>query len=140
MSLFTRRHKHRLAFTLFVLLSLSVAAFFTLKAFNENLLFYFLPSDVKAGKAPAGHDFRLGGMVEKGSVKKDGLNVHFKITDMHESITVTYTGILPDLFKEGQGVIAKGVMTDPTLFTADEVLAKHDEKYMPPGMKEKTKQ
>ena len=139
MSLFTRRHKHRLAFTLFVLLSLSVAAFFTLKAFNENLLFYFLPSDVKAGKAPAGHPFRLGGMVEKGSVEKDGLTVHFKITDMHEEIAVTYTGILPDLFKEGQGVIVKGTMTDPALFTADEVLAKHDEKYMPPGMKEKMK-
>ena len=134
MSLLTRRHKHRLAFTFFVLLSLSVATFFTLKAFNENLLFYFLPSDVKAGKAPANHPFRLGGMVEKGSVKKNGLNVHFKITDMHENITVTYTGILPDLFKEGQGVIVKGVITSPELFTADEVLAKHDEKYMPPGM------
>jgi len=137
MSLLTRRHKHRLAFTITVLLVLAVATFFTLKAFNENLLFYFLPSDVKAGKAPANHDFRLGGMVEKGSVKKDGLTVHFKITDMKQDITVTYTGILPDLFKEGQGVIVKGTMTSPDLFTADEVLAKHDEKYMPPGMAEK---
>lgn len=134
MSLFTRKHKRRAYFTAFVLLALALATFFTLKAFNENLLFYFLPSDVKAGKAPANHDFRLGGMVEKGSIKKDGLTVHFKITDMHEEITVVYTGILPDLFKEGQGVIVKGMMTDPTLFTADEVLAKHDEKYMPPGM------
>jgi cytochrome c-type biogenesis protein CcmE len=134
MSLLTRRHKHRLAFTITVLLALSAATFFTLKAFNENLLFYFLPSDVKAGKAPANHPFRLGGMVEKGSVKKDGLTVHFKITDMHQDIVVTYTGILPDLFKEGQGVIVKGTMTSPNLFTADEVLAKHDEKYMPPGM------
>jgi cytochrome c-type biogenesis protein CcmE len=134
MSLLTRRHKHRLAFTALVLVALSVAAFFTLKAFNENLLFYFLPSDVKAGKAPANHLFRLGGMIEKGSVKKDGLTVHFRITDMKEAITVVYTGILPDLFKEGQGVIVKGTMTDPALLTADEVLAKHDEKYMPPGM------
>jgi len=134
MSLLTRKHKRRAISTAFVLLSLSVAVFFTLKAFNENLLFYFLPSDVKAGKAPPNHPFRLGGMVEKGSVKKNGLTVNFKITDMHEEIAVTYTGILPDLFKEGQGVIVKGTMTNPELFTADEVLAKHDEKYMPPGM------
>lgn len=139
MSLLTRRHKNRLAFTIFILLSLSVAVFFTLKAFNENLLFYFLPTDVKAGKAPANHPVRLGGMIEKGSVKKDGLTVHFKITDMHEEIAVVYTGILPDLFKEGQGVIVKGMMTSADLFTADEVLAKHDEKYMPPGMDGKMK-
>src|SRR5690349_3981449 len=100
MSLLTRRHKNRLAFTVLVLAALSVAAFFTLKAFNENLLFYFLPSDVKAGKAPANHSFRLGGMIEKGSVKKDGLTVNFEITDMKEKIPVVYTGILPDLFKE----------------------------------------
>src|ERR1700722_17548918 len=135
MSLFTRRHKHRTAFVVFALLSLAVATFFTLKAFNENLLFYFLPGDVKAGKAPLNHPFRLGGMVEKGSVRKDGLTVHFKITDLHSEIAVTYTGILPDLFKEGQGVIVRGMMTTPDLFTAEEVLAKHDEKYMPPGMK-----
>lgn len=137
MSLLTRRHKSRLIFTVIALISLSVATFFVLKAFNQNLLFYFLPSDVKAGKAPANHPFRMGGMVEKGSVRKDGLTVHFRITDLHQDIEVTYTGILPDLFKEGQGVIVKGMMTSPTLFTADEVLAKHDEKYMPPGMRGK---
>jgi len=130
----TRLHKRRIVFVIFALLALSVAAFFALKAFNENLLFYFLPSDVKAGKAPLHRPFRLGGMVEKGSIRKDGLTVHFRITDMHEKIAVTYTGILPDLFKEGQGVIVRGEMADPALFTAEEVLAKHDEKYAPPGV------
>ena len=134
--MFTRLHKRRIIFITFALLSLAVATFFTLKAFNENLLFYFLPSDVKAGKAPLNHPFRLGGMVEKGSVKKNGLTVYFEITDLHAEIAVTYTGILPDLFKEGQGVIVRGQMTGPDLFTAEEVLAKHDEKYMPPGMKQ----
>ena len=133
--LLTRLHKRRITFITFALVALAIATFFTLKAFNENLLFYFLPSDVKAGKAPMNHPFRLGGMVEKGTVKKDGLKVGFKITDMHEEVAVTYTGILPDLFKEGQGVIVRGMMTSPVLFTAEEVLAKHDEKYMPPGIK-----
>jgi cytochrome c-type biogenesis protein CcmE len=132
--MFTRLHKRRIFFVVFTLLSLMLATFFVLKAFNENLLFYFLPSDVKAGKAPLHHPFRLGGMVEEGSVKKDGLNISFEITDRKEKIAVVYSGILPDLFKEGQGVIVRGQMHNPDLFSADEVLAKHDEKYTPPGM------
>jgi len=134
--MFTRLHRRRIVFVAFAVLSLAVASFFVLKAFNENLLFYFLPSDVKAGKAPLNHPFRLGGMVEKGSVIKEGLNVRFEITDKREKIAVTYTGILPDLFREGQGVIVRGRMTGPDLLTAEEVLAKHDEKYTPPGMKQ----
>lgn len=132
--MYTRLHQRRIAFIVFTLIALCVATFFVLKAFNENLLFYFLPSDVKAGKAPLHHPFRLGGMVEKGSVKKKGLDIKFEITDTHEKIAVTYSGILPDLFREGQGVIVRGQMDDPRLFTAEEVLAKHDEKYTPPGM------
>ena len=130
----TKLHKRRIVFVSFILLSLAVASVFVLRAFNENLLFYFLPSDVKAGKAPLNHPFRLGGMVEKGSVQKEGLNVRFEITDTHEKVSVTYTGILPDLFREGQGVIVRGQMSTGDLFTAEEVLAKHDEKYTPPGM------
>ena len=130
----TRLYKRRIAYILFTLLSLTVAGFLVLKAFKENLLFYFVPSDIKAGKAPINHTFRLGGLVEKGSVKKDGLTVHFTITDTHKKIPVTYTGILPDLFREGRGVIVRGQMKDSNLFTAEEVLAKHNEKYAPPDM------
>ncbi|MFH1158506.1 MAG: cytochrome c maturation protein CcmE [Pseudomonadota bacterium] len=127
----TRLYKRRISYILFTLLSLTVAGALVLKAFRENLLFYFVPSDIRAGKAPMNHPFRLGGLVEKGSVRKDGLTVYFTITDMHEKIPVTYTGILPDLFREGHGVIVRGRMNDPKLFTAEEVLAKHDEKYAP---------
>jgi len=129
-----RLYKRRIAYILFTLLSLTVAGFLVLKAFKENLLFYFVPSDIKAGKAPINHTFRLGGLVKKGSVTKEGLTVYFTITDTHEKISVTYTGILPDLFREGRGVIVRGQMNNPTLFTAEEVLAKHNEKYAPPDM------
>ncbi|MCK4945173.1 MAG: cytochrome c maturation protein CcmE [Alphaproteobacteria bacterium] len=129
-----RLYKRRIAYILFTLLSLTVAGFLVIKAFRENLLFYFVPSDIKAGKAPINHTFRLGGLVEKGSVTKEGLTVYFTITDTHEKISVTYTGILPDLFREGHGVIVRGQMKDSNLFTAEEVLAKHNEKYAPPDM------
>ncbi len=129
-----RLYKRRIAYILFTLLSLTVAGFLVIKAFRENLLFYFVPSDIKAGKAPINHPFRLGGLVEKGSVTKEGLTVYFTITDTHEKISVTYTGILPDLFREGRGVIVRGQMNDSNLFTAEEVLAKHNEKYAPPDM------
>lgn len=129
-----RLYKRRIAYILFTLLSLTVAGFLVIKAFRENLLFYFVPSDIKAGKAPINHTFRLGGLVEKGSVTKEELTVYFTITDTHEKISVTYTGILPDLFREGRGVIVRGQMNDSNLFTAEEVLAKHNEKYAPPDM------
>ena len=134
MSLLTAKHKRRGAFLAVILIALSAATFLMLRAFNENLLFYFLPSQVKEGKAPENHDFRMGGLVLNGSIKKDGLTVHFKVTDLHTSIPVVYTGILPDLFHENRGVIVEGRMTGPDLFTADQVLAKHDAKYQPPEM------
>ncbi|MBU6474578.1 MAG: cytochrome c maturation protein CcmE [Alphaproteobacteria bacterium] len=134
MSLLTRKHKRRGAFLAVILIALSAATFLMLRAFSENLLFYFLPSQVKEGKAPARHDFRMGGLVLQGSVKKDGLTVHFTVTDLHDSVPVVYTGILPDLFHEGRGVIVEGRMSGPDLFKADQVLAKHDAKYQPPEM------
>ncbi len=134
MSLLTAKHKRRGAFLAVILIALSAATFLMLRAFNENLLFYFLPSQVKEGKAPENHDFRMGGLVLNGSIKKDGLTVHFKVTDLHTSIPVVYTGILPDLFHENRGVIVEGRMTPSGLFKADQVLAKHDAKYQPPEM------
>lgn len=105
-----------------------------LQAFNENLVFFFSPTQVAANEAPQGRTFRLGGVVEVGSVQRqaDGLTTEFKITDTAKTVPVRYTGILPDLFSEGQGVVAQGKLDDKGVFTASEVLAKHDENYMPP--------
>jgi len=115
-------------------IGLSVASLFTLNAFRSNLVFFYSPSDVFAGEAPLDRTFRLGGVVEKGSVKKygDGLKVDFIVTDFKKSIPVYYEGILPDLFREEQGVIAQGKIQPDKTFVAAEVLAKHDENYMPP--------
>ncbi len=127
------RHK-RMAMVLVGLVGLGVAATLVLRAFNSNLVFFFSPSQVVAHEAPKDHSFRLGGLVEEGSLKRedDGLTVHFVVTDTAVKIPVTYTGILPDLFREGQGVVAQGRLGPDGIFHADEVLAKHDEKYMPP--------
>ena len=113
---------------------IAVAATLALKAFNENLMFFFSPSEVVAGDAPQGHPFRIGGLVTGGSVKRqeDGLTVRFTLTDTAKEVDVEYTGILPDLFREGQGIVALGKLRDDGLFVASEVLAKHDENYMPP--------
>ena len=118
-----------------------VAVGFALKAFNENLMFFFSPKEVVAGEAPANAPFRLGGMVIKGSIERpgDGLVVQFGLTDYAQSVTVQYEGILPDLFREGQGIIAMGKLNDQGVFVADEVLAKHDENYMPPEVAEAVK-
>jgi cytochrome c-type biogenesis protein CcmE len=126
--------KKRLLFVVAGLAAVALAAAFVLNAFRSNLVFFFSPSDVAQGKAPEGNAFRLGGMVEKGSVTResDGLTVHFVVTDFARSIPVTFKGILPDLFKEGQGVVAQGRLGSDGTFMASEVLAKHDEKYMPP--------
>ena len=104
-----------------------------LQAFNENLVFFFTPTQVAANEVPAQRSFRVGGMVEKGSVKRqaDGVTVQFVVTDTAKSIPVTYKGVLPDLFKEGKGVVAQGRLENGA-FVASEVLAKHDENYMPP--------
>ncbi len=112
----------------------AVAVGFALNAFNQNLMFFYAPSEVIAGEAPVDHPFRLGGLVTKGSVKRlpNGLTTRFEVTDLTKTVTVEYTGILPDLFREGQGIVAHGKLNSGGVFVADEVLAKHDEKYMPP--------
>lgn len=127
------RHK-RMAFILVGLAGLAVAAGLVLNALNSNLALYISPTDVLAGNAPKDNAFRLGGMVVEGSLKRqnDGLTVHFDVTDNHKTIPVAFTGILPDLFQEGQGVVAQGRMDGAGMFKATEVLAKHDENYMPP--------
>jgi cytochrome c-type biogenesis protein CcmE len=115
------------------LAGLAAMAGLLFNAFNSNMVFFFSPTDVMANKAPVNKDFRLGGLVEEGSLKRedDGLTVHFNVTDGMEVVNVTYTGILPDLFREGQGVVTQGKYEDGN-FNASEVLAKHDETYMPP--------
>lgn len=126
------RHK-RLAIIVSAVLGLTLAALFVMNAFRSNLVFFFSPTEALAGKAPVDREFRLGGMVEKGSVRKspDGLRSDFVVTDMNQRIEVHYEGLLPDLFREGQGVVAQGKLAGGR-FIAREVLAKHDEKYMPP--------
>jgi cytochrome c-type biogenesis protein CcmE len=114
------------------LAALGVAAALVLSAFNRNLVFFFTPSQVAAREAPLGHTFRIGGMVVPGSLKRDGVDVRFVVTDTAKEIPVVYRGQLPDLFKEGKGVVAQGSLGADGVFRAREVLAKHDENYMPP--------
>jgi len=117
------------------LVVIGIAALLILNALNSNIALYVTPSDVAAGKAPQGQAFRIGGMVKEGSVKRDDLTVHFVITDLVKDIPVSYTGILPDLFKEGKGAVIQGRLNTNGEFVASEVLAKHDENYMPPEAK-----
>lgn len=128
-----KRHK-RLAFIFIGLAGLGVAMTLIFQAFNSNMVFFFSPSEVQANQAPAGTSFRLGGLVVEDSLKRenDGLTVHFNVTDNAHTIPVTFVGILPDLFREGQGIVAQGKLDDTGTFMAKEVLAKHDETYMPP--------
>ncbi len=117
-----------------IVFGVSLAAVLGLTAFEENLLYFYSPTDVKAGKAPSTHSFRVGGLVVAGSVKRepDSLKIAFDVTDNKETMSVEYTGILPDLFREGQGIVAMGNLQPDGRFVALEVLAKHDENYMPP--------
>lgn len=126
--------KQRLILIVLMLVGIGLAATFALKAFNENLMYFFSTTDVVEGKAPKDALFRLGGMVVKGSVERPGadLLVRFKLSDFSKEVTVEYSGILPDLFREGQGIVAKGRLDERGVFVAEEVLAKHDENYMPP--------
>jgi cytochrome c-type biogenesis protein CcmE len=128
-----RRHK-RIAFIVAGLAALGIAAAFVLNAFQSNLVFFFSPTQVAANEAPINRTFRIGGLVENGTLKRqgDGLTVNFTVTDTAKSIPVVYKGILPDLFKEGKGCVAQGRLGADGVFYADEVLAKHDENYMPP--------
>ena len=112
--------------------ALGVAAALVLSAFEKNLVFFFTPSQVAANEAPQGKTFRIGGMVEKGSVQREGVQVRFLVTDTAKTIPVLYSGALPDLFREGKGVVAQGQLGADGVFRAREVLAKHDENYMPP--------
>ena len=128
---------------LFIILGLLSAAgavtALVLNAFNSNLVFFYSPSQVIAGEAPTQRTFRLGGLVQAGSVKRDGVRVDFLVTDTAKTIPVSYQGILPDLFKEGKGVVAQGKLGADGRFTASDVLAKHDENYMPPEAAEALK-
>src|SRR5437667_6101696 len=128
-----RRHK-RIAFILAGVAGLGIAAALVLSAFRNNLVFFFSPSQVASKEAPVGRTFRIGGLVEKGTLKRDndGLTVHFTVTDTAKSIPIVYKGILPDLFKEDRGCVAQGRVGSDGVFYADQVLAKHDENYMPP--------
>jgi cytochrome c-type biogenesis protein CcmE len=127
------RHK-KLTIIIMSVAALGLSTALVLDAFQSNLVFFFSPSQVAANEAPRGKSFRIGGLVEEGSVKRqsDGITVSFVVTDTAKNIPVVYTGILPDLFKEGKGVVAQGKLSSDGVFRADEVLAKHDENYMPP--------
>jgi cytochrome c-type biogenesis protein CcmE len=125
------RHK-RLALAAGVLAGLGVAVALVLNAFQSNLVFFYSPSQIASSEAPVNRTFRLGGLVETGSVKRDGVQVSFTVTDTAKTVPVRYEGILPDLFKEGKGVVAQGKIGPDGVFNATEVLAKHDENYTPP--------
>jgi cytochrome c-type biogenesis protein CcmE len=132
------RHK-RFALIGGIVASVAVATGLVLNAFQSNLVFFFSPSQVVAKEAPTARTFRLGGLVQEGSVKRNGTEVEFAVTDTAQVIRVRYTGILPDLFKEGKGVVAQGQLQGDGVFMAREVLAKHDENYMPPEAAEALK-
>jgi cytochrome c-type biogenesis protein CcmE len=132
----------RLGWILGGLAALGVAAALVLNAFQSNLVFFFTPTQIAAREAPQGRPFRVGGLVEAGSLKRESnsLTVNFRVTDTRETIPVSYTGLLPDLFKEGKGVVAQGTLGPDGVFHASEVLAKHDENYMPPAAADAVKQ
>ena len=119
---------------IFIVVGIGITTALTLNAFRQNILFFFTPTQVVAGEAPLGHPFRIGGLVAENSVTRaaGSLKVRFDVTDTVNSVSVTYEGILPDLFREGQGIVTKGTLLPDGSFAASEVLAKHDENYMPP--------
>ncbi len=137
----TPARKKRLLLISLMVVGVAVGVGFALKSLDENIMFFFTPTEVTAGKAPSNKLFRMGGMVVNGSVSRpgDGLTVQFDLTDNEKQVTVRYAGILPDLFREGQGIIANGKLDDKGNFIAQEVLAKHDEEYMPPEVAEAVK-
>ena len=130
----TPTRKRRMMLVLLIVLGVGTAVAMALTAFNQNLMFFFSPSQVKAGEAPINRSFRVGGMVKDNSLVRqdDGLTVQFVVHDNAEEVSIAYKGILPDLFREGQGIVAQGKLNSEGNFIADEVLAKHDENYMPP--------
>ena len=132
------RRRQRLIFVGVILVGVAIATALALTAIGENMLYFYSPSQIAAGEAPRAHDVRVGGLVVAGSVARqaNGLDVRFDLTDTAASVPVAYTGILPDLFREGQGIVAMGRIGDDGVFQAREVLAKHDENYMPPEVAE----
>jgi cytochrome c-type biogenesis protein CcmE len=125
------RKQRRLYFVLLGLVALGLAAGLVLSAVSDSLVYFYTPSDLHAKALPEGRRVRIGGLVEQGSVARDGQNVRFVVTDLTHTVSVTYAGVLPDLFREGQGVVVEGRIGPGGVFQASEVLAKHDEKYMP---------
>lgn len=132
----TPARKKRLALILLMVAGVATGVGFALKSLDQNIMFFFTPAEVVSGKAPSDKLFRMGGMVVAGSVDRpgDGLTVRFDLTDNEQIVTVRFAGILPDLFREGQGIIANGKLNESGDFIAEEVLAKHDETYMPPEL------
>ena len=134
------KRKRRLMMVSLLVIGVGIATALALSAFRENILYFYSPTEVLAGEAPVGHKFRIGGLGVEGSVRRESegqtLAVHFGLTDTAKEIPVVYSGILPDLFREGQGIVAHGRMNEAGVFVADEVLAKHDENYMPPEVAE----
>jgi cytochrome c-type biogenesis protein CcmE len=124
-----------------ILAGVGIATAFALQAFNQNMLYYYSPTQIHAGEAPDARSIRVGGLVENGSVQREpgSLEVRFTLTDFSNTVGVSYTGVLPDLFREGQGIIARGKLDERGVFVAEEVLAKHDENYMPPEVKDSLK-
>ncbi len=133
--------RQRLILILLMVAGIGIAVTFALKSFNENLMYFFSTTEVAEGKAPKNAKFRLGGMVVDGSVERPNkdIMVRFGLTDYSKQVTVEYSGILPDLFREGQGIVANGRLNSEGVFIAEEVLAKHDENYMPPEVAESLK-
>ncbi len=136
-----RRKQRRLAFVVAGMVALGAAVALVLSAFEESLVFFYTPSDLAAKNIPEGRRMRIGGLVEDGSLERsgDGLTITFRITDLSAALPVTYKGLLPDLFREGQGVVAEGFTAADGVFRADAILAKHDENYMPPEVAEALK-
>jgi cytochrome c-type biogenesis protein CcmE len=128
------RHK-RIALIVGGLVSIGIAATLILNSFRSNLVFFYTPTQIAAGEAPKERAFRIGGLVKSGSLQREGITAHFIVTDTAKEVPVAYTGILPDLFREGKGVVAQGKLGTDGSFVASEVLAKHDENYMPPEAK-----
>lgn len=127
------RKRRRLVFAVAMVLAGAVGAFAVVTVLNKHVLYFYSPSDLAKEHVPAGVDFRIGGLVQKGSLKRGpGAMVHFVVTDGRATVPVSYDGVLPDLFREGQGVVASGALDGSGIFAASEVLAKHDERYMPP--------
>ncbi len=136
----TPTRRRRLIFAVLLIGGIGTAVALGAYAFRQNLFYFYSPTQVAEGDAPPNHPFRIGGLVEKGSLKRNGMTVHFMVTDTAKSVPVVYTGILPDLFREGQGIVAQGHLNRSGVFVASRVLAKHDSTYMPPEVARALKQ